>query len=40
MQEFDRAMAAGLRRAKAAQGRGDRERKVVFKESEVRFLVC
>ena len=30
-------MAAGLRRAKASQGGGDRERMVFFRESEVRF---
>ena len=33
-------MANGLRRAKAAQGGGDRERRVVLRESEVRFSVC
>ena len=39
LQDFDRAMANGLRQAKALQGGGDRERRVRFVESEVRFLV-
>ena len=33
-------MAKGLRNAKALQGGGDRERRVIFRESEVRFSVC
>ena len=36
-QDFNRAMADGLRRAKALQGGGDRERMVRFRESQVRF---
>ena len=36
-QDFDRAMADGLRQAKALQGGGDRKRRVRFRESEVRF---
>ena len=37
-QDFDRAMANGLRRAKAMQGGGDREGTVQFVESEVGFI--
>ena len=40
LQDFDRAMAKGLRRAKALQGGGDREGRVKFRESEVRFSGC
>ena len=39
-QDFDRAMANGLRQAKALQGGGDRERRVRFMESEVIFFGC
>ena len=33
-------MVKGLRTAKALQGGGNRERRVTFRESEVRFSVC
>ena len=40
VQDFDHAMRDGLRTAKALQGGGDRERRVQFRESEVRFSGC
>ena len=33
-------MRNGLKMAKSMQGGGDREKRVTFRESEVRFLVC
>ena len=40
LQDFDRAMRNGLRTSKALQGGGDRERRVQFRESKVRFSGC